>query len=143
MKKVTIQGNKKSGLPKSYAPERIEIGDAFEFDCLDKGMREGFEFKIREIEEDIESILKSCKQKMDRSKDDYNNVIKSKKAQHLDELTKLKFKKIEAEKQNTREDFLSKLKVDLVNIKAQVSDKDRELQGTKYIIIVISIKYRL
>jgi len=80
---------------------------------------------------------------MDRSKDDYNNVIKSKKAQHLDELTKLKFKKIEAEKQNTREDFLSKLKVDLVNIKAQVSDKDRELQGTKYIIIVISIKYRL
>jgi len=69
---------------------------------------------------------------MQKSFDDFTNVIKSKKANHLDELTKLNFKYIEAVKQNTREDFLSKLKVDLVNIKSQVSEKDKQLQS-KYI----------
>jgi len=60
MKKVSIQGKKlpSTGIPKAFAPERIEIGDALDFECLDKEFKEGLEVSVREIEKQIEVFNK-------------------------------------------------------------------------------------
>jgi vacuolar-type H+-ATPase subunit E/Vma4 len=91
--------------------------------------KENIERRIKEIENKIEDIGVICDRKKEKSLEDYNNVLKSNKAQFQDELTKLKFKLMETLKQNTREDFLNKLKKDLGGIKNQVYDKDKELQS--------------
>ena len=56
MIKVTIQTKKgaPSGLPKANAPGKIEIGDAFEFGCIDDNTKLGLEFKVRAIEDEID-----------------------------------------------------------------------------------------
>jgi DNA-binding transcriptional MerR regulator len=93
--------------------------------------KEEIERRLKEIDFKIEDIGKICDKKKQKSYEDYNNILKSNKSQFLDELTKLNFKLIETIKQNTREDFLQKLRKDLNSIKNQVYDKDKELQGRK------------
>jgi hypothetical protein len=95
--------------------------------------KEDIELRLKEIDSKIEDLGKICDKKKQKSYEDYNNVLKSNKSQFLDELTKLNFKLIETIKQNTREDFLQKLKKDLSNIKNQVYEKDKELQGKLYL----------
>jgi len=97
-------------------------------DYLSNSDREIIENKLNDIDIKIEDIGKICDKKKEKSYEDYNNVLKSNKLQYLDELTKLNFKLMEAVKQNTREDFLQKLKNDLQTIKSQVYDKDKELK---------------
>jgi hypothetical protein len=95
--------------------------------------KDDIELRLKEIDSKIEDLGKICDKKKQKSYEDYNNVLKSNKSQFLDELTKLNFKLIETIKQNTREDFLQKLKKDLSNIKNQVYEKDKELQGKLYL----------
>lgn len=91
--------------------------------------REEIDRRLKEIDYKIEDLGKICDKKKQKSYEDYNNILKSNKSQFLDELTKLNFKLIETIKQNTREDFLQKLRKDLNTIKNQVYEKDKELQG--------------
>ncbi len=91
--------------------------------------REEIERKLKEIDNKIEDLGKICDKKKLKSYEDYNNVLRSNKAQFAEELTKLNFKLMEAIKQNTREDFLNKLKKDLYSIRQQVYEKDKEVQG--------------
>ena len=91
--------------------------------------REEIDRRLKEIDYKIEDLGKICDKKKQKSYEDYNNILKSNKSQFLDEFTKLNFKLIETIKQNTREDFLQKLRKDLNTIKNQVYEKDKELQG--------------
>ena len=91
--------------------------------------REHIESTMKELDSKIEELGKIVDSKVQKSYDEFNSVLKQKKTQHQDELTKLNFKLIEAIKQNTREDFLTKLKNDLKNIQNQVYDKDKQLQS--------------
>ena len=91
--------------------------------------REQIESTMKELDSKIEELGKIVDSKVQKSYDEFNSVLKQKKTQHQDELTKLNFKLIEAIKQNTREDFLTKLKNDLKNIQNQVYDKDKQLQS--------------
>ena len=91
--------------------------------------REEIDRRLKEIDYKIEDLGKICDKKKQKSYEDYNNILKSNKSKFLDELTKLNFKLIEIIKQNTREDFLQKLRKDLNTIKNQVYEKDKELQG--------------
>lgn len=83
--------------------------------------------KMKDINLQIELIGKICDTKMAQSYEEYHNTIKSSKAQLWDDLTKLNFKLIEYKKQNTKEDYISKLKADLKSITQQVQQKDKEL----------------
>ena len=85
------------------------------------------EKKLEGINLQIDLIGKVCDTKLAQSYEEYHNSIKSSKAQLWDDLTKLNFKLIEFKKQNTKEDFINKLKTDLKNITIQVHQKDREL----------------
>lgn len=91
--------------------------------------KENIEKQLKDIDSKIEDIGKICDKKKLKSYEEYNNILKSNKSQFLDELTKINFKLMEAIKQNTREDFLQKLKKDLSIVKNQVYDKDKELQS--------------
>ena len=91
--------------------------------------REHIDSTMKELDSKIEELGKIVDSKVQKSYDEFNSVLKQKKTQHQDELTKLNFKLIEAIKQNTREDFLTKLKNDLKNIQNQVYDKDKQLQS--------------
>jgi CII-binding regulator of phage lambda lysogenization HflD len=94
--------------------------------------KENIELALREIDNKIEELGKIADNKLQKSHDEFNSVLKQKKTQHQDELTKLNFKLMEAIKQNTREDFLTKLKNDLKNIQDQVYEKDKQLQSNLY-----------
>lgn len=94
--------------------------------------KENIELALREIDNKIEELGKIADNKLKKSYEEFNSVLKQKKTQHQDELTKLNFKLMEAIKQNTREDFLTKLKNDLKNIQDQVYDKDKQLQSNLY-----------
>lgn len=107
-------------------------GEVISLEHLSPLDREDIERKLKEIDSRIEEVGKICDKKKQKSYEDYNNVLKSNKSQFLDELTKLNFKLIEALKQNTREDFLNKLKKDVAVIKNQVYKKDKELQRIKF-----------
>jgi hypothetical protein len=113
-------------MPKYNPTEKIDFGA---METLNLSEKNEIERKLKEIDCKIEDIGKICDKKKLKSYEDYNNVLKSNKAQFLDELTKLNFKLMEAVKQNTREDFLKKLRKDLGLIKNQVYDKDKELQA--------------
>ena len=91
--------------------------------------KEQIELTMKELDNKIEELGKIVDSKVQKSYDEFNSVLKQKKTQHQDELTKLNFKLIEAIKQNTREDFLTKLKNDLKTIQNQVYDKDKQLQS--------------
>lgn len=112
-------------------------------DIVSPSDRPGIENRLKEIENTIEDIGKICDIKKQKSFEDYNNVLKSNKSQFLDELTKLKLKLMESIKQNTREDFLHKLKRELNTIKNQVYDKDKELQGNNKTLYKLENKYNL
>ncbi len=109
-------------------------GEPISLDHLSTNDREIIENQIQDIDSKIEDIGRICDKKKQKSYEEYNNILKSSKSQYLDELTKLNFKLMEAIKQNTREDFLQKLKKDLGMIKNQVYEKDKELQRTTYIL---------
>lgn len=89
--------------------------------------KDDLEKKLEDIYSKIEIVGKVCDVKMAQSYEEYHNSIKSNKAQLWDDLTKLNFKLIEFKKQNTKEDFVNKLKSDLKNITEQVHQKDKEL----------------
>lgn len=89
--------------------------------------KDDLEKKLEDIYSQIEIVGKVCDVKMAQSYEEYHNSIKSNKAQLWDDLTKLNFKLIEFKKQNTKEDFVNKLKSDLKNITEQVHQKDKEL----------------
>jgi hypothetical protein len=91
--------------------------------------KEQIELTMKDLDSKIEELGKIVDSKVQKSYDEFNSVLKQKKTQHQDELTKLNFKLIEAIKQNTREDFLTKLKNDLKTIQNQVYDKDKQLQS--------------
>lgn len=95
--------------------------------------KEQIETTMKELDNKIEELGKIVDSKVQKSYDEFNSVLKQKKTQHQDELTKLNFKLIEAIKQNTREDFLTKLKNDLKSIQDQVYDKDKQLQSIIFI----------
>ena len=113
----------------SLVSKYVERGDPVSLENLSPLEKEEIERRLKEIDSRIEDIGKICDKKKQKSYEDYNNVLKSNKSQFLDELTKLNFKLIETIKQNTREDFLQKLRKDLNSIKNQVYEKDKELQG--------------
>lgn len=96
--------------------------------------KEELDRKLFEINMQIDMIGMICDNKMAHSYEEYNNSIKSSKAQLWDDLTKLNFKLIEFKKQNTKEDFINKLKNDLKNIAHQVQMKDKELSGNTKIL---------
>lgn len=89
--------------------------------------KEEFNNKLKDINKSIELIGKVCDTKMAESYEDQSNSIKSHIAQLYDDLSKLKFKLIEYKKQNTKEDYVIKLKSDLKRINKLVQDKDEEL----------------
>ncbi len=98
-------------------------------DNLNANDREIIDNQLKDIDSKIEDIGKMCDKKKQKSFEEYNNVLKSSRSQYIDELAKLNFKLLEAVKQNTKEDFLISLKKDLISIKNQVYQKDKELQG--------------
>ena len=119
-----MKGKKNSSLQTRFAIEKQE--NLLEnVNAVDK---EQIEATMKELDSKIEELGKIVDSKVQKSYDEFNSVLKQKKTQHQDELTKLNFKLIEAIKQNTREDFLTKLKNDLKNIQNQVYDKDKQLQ---------------
>jgi hypothetical protein len=103
-------------------------GEPIPLDHLNQNDKEIIEKQLKDIDSKIEDIGRICDRKKQKSYEEYNNILKSSKSQYLDELTKLNFKLMEAIKQNTREDFLQKLKKDLGIVKNQVYEKDKELQ---------------
>jgi len=133
MKKVTK--NKSNVVNINYlnlVSKFSDRGENISLENINPTEKEEIERRLKEIDSRIEDIGKICDKKKLKSYEDLNNVLKSNKAQFLDELTKLNFKLMEAIKQNTREDFLQKLRKDLTNTKNQVYEKDKELQGNKY-----------
>jgi hypothetical protein len=132
---------KKTNKRKSYASVNYlnlvskynDRGEQINLENISPLDKEEIERRLKEIDYKIEDLGKICDKKKLKSYEDYNNILKSNKSQFLDELTKLNFKLIETIKQNTREDFLQKLRKDLNSIKNQVYDKDKELQGKFYI----------
>ena len=131
MKKI-LRKNKKSDDHSNLASRLNNFTDRGEPIVLEHMSlidREIIDKKLTDIESKIEDLGKICDIKKQRSYEDENNLLKSKKSHYLDELTKLNFKLIEVIKQNTREDFLQKLKKDLAIVKNQVYEKDKELQS--------------
>ena len=132
---------KKTNKRKSYASVNYlnlvskynDRGEQINLENISPIDKEEIERRLKEIDYKIEDLGKICDKKKLKSYEDYNNILKSNKSQFLDELTKLNFKLIETIKQNTREDFLQKLRKDLNSIKNQVYDKDKELQGKFYL----------
>ena len=100
------------------------------------------ERKLEEIHSQIEMIGLVCDRRMALSYDEYQNSIKSNKAQLWEDLSKLNFKLIEFKKQNTKEDFVQKLKADLKNISQQVHLKDKELDSNTKIYDKLSKKVK-
>lgn len=96
--------------------------------------KELIEKKLREINENIEVIGKICDRKKQRSYEEYNNVLNSNKAMIEEELSKIRFKLVDALKNSTREDLLKKLQKDFTNKKSQVYDTDREIQNKNKIL---------
>lgn len=96
--------------------------------------KELIEKKLREINENIEVIGKICDRKKQRSYEEYNNVLNSNKAMIEEELSKIRFKLVDALKNSTREDLLKKLQRDFTAKKSQVYDTDREIQNKTKIL---------
>ena len=109
-----------------------------ELDIVGPSLKQDFKSKLKEIKDKIDFVGFICDSKLKRSIDDYTNTIKSSKAQLFDDITKLNFKLVEIKKQNTKEDFMNKLKTDLNSIKLQVQQKDKELDSIIAIIKIIS-----
>jgi hypothetical protein len=139
---------KKTNKRKSYASVNYlnlvskynDRGEQINLENISPLDKEEIERRLKEIDYKIEDLGKICDKKKLKSYEDYNNILKSNKSQFLDELTKLNFKLIETIKQNTREDFLQKLRKDLNSIKNQVYDKDKELQGKFYYLKLILLR---
>lgn len=102
--------------------------------------KDELEKRLEDIHTQIEMVGKVCDVKMAQSYEEYHNSIKSSKAQLWDDLTKLNFKLIEFKKQNTKEDFVNKLKSDLKNITEQVHQKDKELSANTKILTDLETK---
>lgn len=121
-----IMFNKKSSKRVDKYVDDENLTNQLEF--VSPTYKDEVERQLKDIYGRIEDIGKICDAKMARSYDEYNNNIKSSKAQLWDDLTKLNFKLIEIRKQNTKEDYMNKLKNDLTSIKLQVQQKDKELE---------------
>jgi hypothetical protein len=126
MKKIVNKSNDNLILTNKLTTDK---GEPIVLDYLASNDREIIEKKLKDIDLKIEDLGILCDRKKLRSYEDENNLLKSKKSHYLDELTKLNFKLMEVIKQNTREDFLQKLKKDLAVLKNQVHEKDKELQS--------------
>lgn len=105
--------------------------------------QEDIDKKLKEISQQVELIGKVCDYKMAQSYEEYHNTIKSSKAQLWDDLTKLNFKLIEYNKQNTKEDYINKLKQDLKLISNQVQAKDKELNKNEKELTILEKKVLL
>ena len=90
--------------------------------------KENIEKKLKEISANIEVIGKICDRKKKRSYEEYNSVLNSNKAMIEEELSKIRFKLVDALKNSTSEDLLKKLQKDFTNKKNQVYDTDKDLQ---------------
>lgn len=66
---------------------------------------------------------------MNKTNEEYNNILNDKRKDYLDEFENLRAKLVEALKQNSNDDIIIKMRNDLNNLKQQVSDKDKELQS--------------
>lgn len=108
-------------------PDDEENNNAHDNENVPSQYKDDIDKRINDIQLQIELIGKICDTKMAQSYDEYHNTIKSSKAQLWDDLTKLNFKLIEYKKQNTKEDYINKLKTDLKVITQQVQTKDKEL----------------
>ena len=90
--------------------------------------KENIEKKLKEIGANIEVIGKLCDRKKKRSYEEYNSVLNSNKAMIEEELSKIRFKLVDALKNSTSEDLLKKLQKDFTTKKNQVYDTDKDLQ---------------
>ena len=92
------------------------------------------EKKLQEINDNIEVIGQICDRKKQRSYEEYSSVLKSNKALIEEELSKVRFKLVDALKNSTREDLLKKLQKDFSNKKNQVYDTDKDIQNQNKIL---------
>lgn len=96
--------------------------------------KEMLEKQLKEIDSNIEEIGRLCDRKKQRSYEEYNNVLNSNKALIEEDLSKVRFRLVEAYKKSTKEDVLRNLQKEFTNKKNEVFDTDKEIQSKNRIL---------
>jgi hypothetical protein len=123
-------------------PSRLyDRNDLNSLETLIPADREELDVLIRDIDTKIEEIGKLCDKKKEKTYEDYKNVLKHQKSQLNEDLAKLRQKLIETSNLNNKDEMLNKIKRELRNLKNQVFEKDKELQGIIIYIYIICLLF--